>query len=122
MKSDSGAALYFAVKLDSRLREAFAMARPADKKYLDAPEFLQTFELGGDKWVGKVVAPGPSTVEAEDIQRNVSSILHRVAPQIRILPTMVKILVVQPTVAPEVIGAEEDIEDVADAGPYIADA
>lgn len=98
------------------------MAKPADKKYLDAPEFLQTLEVGGDKWVGKIVAPGPSTVEAEDIQRNVSSILHRVAPQIRVLPSMVKILVVQPTTKPEVIvSSESDLDALEDSGPYIAD-
>jgi hypothetical protein len=81
MKLDKGCALFFGTKIDSKLREGLALSKPGDKKYFDgsSDEFLRIMELGEEKdrerWIGKVIKPGPAVTEVDDIQRNILSIL-----------------------------------------------
>ena len=90
MKLDKGCALFFGTKIDSKLREGLALSKPGDKKYFDgsSEEFLRVFEIGDEKdkerWIGKIIKPGPAVTEVDDIQRNILSILRRVAPNARI--------------------------------------
>jgi hypothetical protein len=134
MKLDKATSLFFATKIDSKLREGLALSKPGDKKYFDgsSEEFLRVLEIGEEKdkerWVGKVIKPGPAVTEVDDIQRNILSILRRVAPNARISASAVKIFVLQGALgSPAVIDDEEDEEDKAgqDAldrtggGPYI---
>ena len=60
-------------------------------------EFLVRDEIGDDKdkerWIGKIIKPGPAVTEVDDIQRNLLSILRRVAPNARIPASAVKIFV-----------------------------
>src|ERR1700704_4907931 len=101
MKLDKGCALFFATKIDSKLREGLALSKPGDKKYFDgsSDEFLRVMEIGDDKdkerWIGKVIKAGPAVTEVDDIQRNILSILRRVAPNARIPASAVKIFVLQ---------------------------
>jgi hypothetical protein len=130
MKLDKSCALFFATKIDSKLREGLALSKPGDKKYFDgsSEEFLRILEIGDEKdrerWVGKMIKPGPAVTEVDDIQRNVLSILRRVAPNARIPASAVKIFVLQgATVAASQVIDDESEADIADApassGPYI---
>ena len=127
MKLDKGCALFFGTKIDSKLREGLALSKPGDKKYFDgsSDEFLRVIEIGDDKdkerWIGKVIKAGPAVTEVDDIQRNILSILRRVAPNARIPASAVKIFVLQgATAAPAVIDDEaEEVEDAGSSGPYI---
>lgn len=129
MKLDKSTSLFFATKIDSKLREGLALSKPGDKKYFDgsSEDFLRVMEIGDEKdkerWIGKIIKPGPSVTEVDDIQRNILSILRRIAPNARIAASAVKIFVLQGAlVSPAVIDDEvdgEDVEVVGSAGPYI---
>ena len=128
MKLDKSCALFFGTKIDSKLREGLALSKPGDKKYFDgsSDEFLRVIEIGDDKdkerWIGKVIKAGPAVTEVDDIQRNILSILRRVAPNARIPASAVKIFVLQgTTAAPAVIDDEgEELDDATpSSGPYI---
>ena len=130
MKLDKSTSLFFATKIDSKLREGLALSKPGDKKYFDgsSEEFLRVMEIGDDKdkerWIGKIIKPGPAVTEVDDIQRNILSILRRVAPNARIPASAVKIFVLQggATIAQAVIddeGEEGDELEPGTSGPYI---
>src|SRR3954447_26574960 len=101
MKLDKTTSLFFATKIDSKLREGLALSKPGDKKYFDgsSEEFLRVLEIGDEKdrerWIGKVIKPGPAVTEVDDIQRNIISILRRIAPNARVPISSVKIFVLQ---------------------------
>src|SRR5678815_787596 len=103
------------------------MSKPGDKKYFDgsSEEFLRIMEIGDEKdkerWIGKVIKAGTAVTEVDDIQRNILSILRRVAPNARIPASAVKIFVLQGALsAPAVIDDEEgEEESVGSSGPYI---
>ncbi|MBT8492413.1 MAG: hypothetical protein KJO07_05090, partial [Deltaproteobacteria bacterium] len=107
--------LFFGCRIDSKLREALALAKPGDRKYFEDPEagFLRIVEMPrpdrerNDKYIGKAIKAGMGCGDIEDIQRNVVSILRRIAPEIRTNPGSVKIFVVDDSVPDEVIKAEE---------------
>jgi hypothetical protein len=130
MKLDKGCALFFCTKIDSKLREGLALSKPGDKKYFDgsSEEFLRILELGDDKdrerWIGKVIKPGPAVTEVDDIQRNILSILRRVAPNARIPSSAVKIFVLQGAAATaqvidDVEEGDDELADASSGGPYI---
>ena len=130
MKLDKACSLFFGTKIDSKLREGLALSKPGDKKYFDgsSEEFLRVIEIGDEKdrerWVGKVIKPGPAVTEVDDIQRNILSILRRVAPNARIPASAVKIFVlqgahVQPAVIDDEIEGEVIDDVVSGSGPYI---
>jgi len=128
MKLDKSCSLFFGTKVDSKLREGLALSKQGDKKYFDgsSEEFLRVLEIGDDKdkerWIGKVIKPGPAVTEVDDIQRNIISILRRVAPNARIPASAIKIFVLQgATAAAQVIDDEEgdDVEEGGSSGPYI---
>jgi len=129
MKLDKTCSLFFATKIDSKLREGLALSKPGDKKYFDgsSEEFLRVMEIGDEKdkerWIGKIIKPGPAVTEVDDIQRNVLSILRRVAPNARIPASAVKIFVLQgANAAAQVIDDEpegEELEEAGSSGPYI---
>ena len=130
MKIDKSCGLFFGTKIDSKLREGLALSKPGDKKYFDgsSDEFLRVMEIGDDKdkerWIGKVIKPGPAVTEVDDIQRNIISILRRVAPNARIPASAVKIFVLHGmNASAQVIDDEPEGEEVDEeagsSGPYI---
>ncbi len=127
MKLDKTCSLFFATKIDSKLREGLALSKPGDKKYFDgsSEDFLRVLEIGDEKdkerWIGKAIKPGPAVTEVDDIQRNVISILRRIAPNARIPASAVKIFVLQGAnvTAAVIDDGEEGDEEVEGSGPYI---
>lgn len=127
MKLDKTCSLFFATKIDSKLREGLALSKPGDKKYFDgtSEDFLRVLEIGDEKdkerWIGKVIKPGPAVTEIDDIQRNILSILRRVAPNARIPQSAVKIFVLQGANATsQIIDDEPEGDDAVEgSGPYI---
>ena len=109
--------LFFGCKIDSKLRDALANAKPGDRKYFEDPnsEFLRILEVGEEKWIGKLAKGGSGVNDVEDIQRNIISILRRIAPNIRLTSASVKIFAAIEAVAkPELAPAAS-----SDGGPYI---
>lgn len=125
MKLDKTCSLFFATKIDSKLREGLALSKPGDKKYFDgsSEDFLRILEIGDEKdkerWIGKAIKPGPAVTEVDDIQRNVISILRRVAPNARIPASAVKIFVLQGATAVSAVIDDEPDEEGESDGPYI---
>ncbi len=122
MKLDKTCSLFFGTKIDSKLREALSQAKPGDKKYFDgtSDEFLRILELPDEKWIGKIIKPGPVVTEVDDIQRNIVSIMRRVAPGGRVSASGIRIFVLQGVVGSAVIDDEDEVGVEAGAsGPYI---
>lgn len=94
MNIDKSCSLFFCVKIDSKLRDALENAKPGDRRYFEDEnsEFLRICQVGEkEKWIGKVVKGGVGANDVEDIQRNVVSILRRIAVGTRISPSSVKV-------------------------------
>lgn len=125
MRIDKTCQLFFGCKIDSKLNDALANAKPGDRRYFEDPEspFLRIVNVGADeRWIGKVVKGGPGVTEVEDIQRNVVSILRRIAPDIRRSPSTVKIFAIDETAEQDTAddGGKKDDKDRGSSGPYIA--
>lgn len=124
MKLVKDSRLFFGLKIDSKLREALAQAKPGDRRYFEDPEseFLRICEVGEEKWIGKVVPAGLNVTEVDDIQRNIISILRRIAPDVRKPASLVKIFAMEGATARPITDAESaDTEETESDGPYIAD-
>jgi hypothetical protein len=121
MKLDKTTSLFFGTKIDSKLREALSQAKPGDKKYFDgsSDEFLRILELPDEKWIGKVIKPGPVVTEVDDIQRNIVSIMRRVAPGGRVSASSIRIFVLQGVLGTAVIDDEGEEVEAGASGPYI---
>jgi hypothetical protein len=84
MRLDPERHLFFGFKVDSKLRDALAQATPGDKQYFaDGSPYLCVLSNGTEHWIGKVVDAPIAPSEVEDIQRNVISILNRIAAGVR---------------------------------------
>ena len=112
---DKACKLFFGTKIDSKLREGLAQAKPGDRRYFEDPEseFLRIVTVEEEKWIGKVVKGGLPSNGVEDVQRNVSSILRRIAPNVRISAGSIKIFAVGPDVP------ETKEPEPREPGPYI---
>jgi hypothetical protein len=93
------AKLFFGFKIDGKMREALAQATPGDRRYFDDPAspYLRVLSNGDEQWIGKLVDGGIAPSEVEDIQRNVISILNRVAPGGRHSPSAMRVFSVDDT-------------------------
>ena len=132
MKLDKACSLFFGTKIDSKLREGLALSKAGDKKYFDgsSEDFLRVLEIGDEKdrerWIGKVIKPGPAVTEVDDIQRNIISILRRIAPNARVPISSVKIFVLQgagvntsAVIDDELDENDTSQDEVGGRGPYI---
>jgi hypothetical protein len=99
MKLDQMTSLFYAIKIDGRLRDALATAKLSARPYFDGSteEFLRIVAVGtgkhAERWIGKIVSPGPSAGELEDVQRNILSILRRIAPDVHVPATALRLFV-----------------------------
>jgi hypothetical protein len=125
MKLDKASPLFFGCKIDSKLREGLAQCKPGDRKYFEgeSEEFLRVLQFEEERWIGKIVKGGLVVTEVDDIQRNIISILRRIAPGVRHSPSAVKIFVLTGAASPTAVSADDE-EDAGDepvsSGPYIA--
>ena len=101
MRLDPTGKLFFGLKIDSKMREALAQATPGDRRYFEDPDspYLRVLSNGDEQWIGKLVDGGIAPGEVEDIQRNVISILNRIAPAARHSPSNMRIFCVDPAPA-----------------------
>jgi len=122
MKLDKTCALFFGTKIDSKLREALSQCKPGDRRYFegDTDEFLRVLEVAEEKWIGKVVKGGSAVTEVDDIQRNIVSIMRRIAPNARVSASSVKMFVLQTSAVPAVEDEPENDDGPSSSGPYIA--
>lgn len=120
MELNKDGQLFFGCKVDSKMREALALAKPGDRKYFegDGSEFLQICTAGEARWIGKTLKGGIHTGEVEDIVRNLISILRRISPEIRIATNAVKLFPVAAEQISELPIAAESPAGSND-GPYI---
>jgi hypothetical protein len=109
--------LFLGLKIDSKLREALAHATPGDKRYFEdaTSQFLRVLSNGDEQWIGKVIDGGIPPGDIDDVQRNVLSILNRIAPGSRHSASSLRIFTVDdtPGIAPSVVTsrhAERDAE------------
>ena len=125
MKIDKSCPLFFGCKIDSKLREALAQAKPGDRRYFDDPngEFLRVLSFEDERWIGKVMGGGVQVSDVEDIQRNVVSILRRIAPNVRTSPSSIRIFAVaaegEAVIADDHEPPESDEVGEKGEGPYI---
>lgn len=91
MKIDPNAKLFFGMKIDSQMREAMANANPGDRRYFEDDQYLRILPVGEEQWIGKMVDAALPPGQVEDIQRNVISILNRIAPGGRHSPSAMRI-------------------------------
>jgi hypothetical protein len=121
MNLDKSGQLFFGCKIDSKLRDALNQAKPSERRYFEGAggsEFLTICDFADEEqWIGKVIEGGLSVTEVEDIQRNVVSILRRIATEIRIPASSIKIFVIEPQRESERTDASTSRES---RGPYIA--
>ena len=56
MELDKPRQLFFGCKIDSKLREALAQAKPGDRRYFEEPDsqFLRICSFGEERWIGLV--------------------------------------------------------------------
>jgi hypothetical protein len=85
MRLNPSGKLFIGIRIDNKLREALAQATPGDQHYFKDPNspYLCVLPQADDQWIGKVLEGGLPPGDLEDIQRNVLSILSRVAPGVR---------------------------------------
>lgn len=123
MKLDKEKSFFFGCKIDSKMREALALARPGDRKYFehtgDSTEFLQIVSTGEENWIGKVLKGGMSVTAIDDIQRNIISILRRISPTIRTKPSAIKIYLAEDNGGVAEVSKEEVVDSSSSSGPYI---
>jgi len=121
MRLDKTCKLFFGCKIDSKLREALAQAKPGDRRYFEDPDspFLRLCRFGDERWIGKVMDPGLNVTEVEDIQRNVLSILRRIAPEVRKSPSTVKVFALSDEVEEKADIEPDEPSAPPSNGPYI---
>ncbi len=121
MTLDKTCKLFFGCKIDSKLREALAQAKPGDRRYFEDPDspFLRLCRFGEERWIGKVMDPGLNVTEVEDIQRNVLSILRRIAPDVRKSPSTVKVYALAEDAEEKAEIEPEQKGSPSSDGPYI---
>jgi hypothetical protein len=119
MKLNKGEQLFFGCKIDSKLREALSQAKPGDRRYFEDPasEFLRVCQVADERWIGKVVGGGVAVNDVDDIQRNVISILRRIAPNVRTSASSIRIFACEAAdLVPQIVddGATGTGEDALD--------
>jgi hypothetical protein len=85
--------IFIGFKADNNLRQHLESLNEFDKQYFSPEDstFLRVCRVGEDIYVGKLVHESLTTDRVEDIRRNVVSIMHKIASEVR-LPTNLKIL------------------------------
>ena len=121
MKLNKVEQLFLGCKIDSKLNDALTNAKPGDRRYFEDPDkpFLRICTVGEERWIGKIVKAGPGVTEVEDIQRNIISILRRIAPEVRRAPSTVKIFAVDEAADEDLVEPKKD-DGRQSSGPYIA--
>jgi hypothetical protein len=86
------APVFIGFKASRALRHLIESLSDIQKAYIasDDSAFLQSHEIGGDLYIGKLVHEAVSTDRVDDIRRNILSILRKLGPVVP-LPTTMRI-------------------------------
>jgi hypothetical protein len=120
MKLDKLTSLFFAVRVESRLRDALATCKPGVRRYFDGitDEYLRILWIDdgrdSERWLGKIVSPGPTLSQLEDAQRNLLSILRRIAPDIHVSASAIHVFVLHGVQGRIYVGDEPETQDDSD--------
>ena len=73
--------LFVGVRIDNKLRDAFANCEQRNKVYFDGSDerYLKVLRAVEDSYVGKIIDPGVTAVSMDDLKRNILSILARIS-------------------------------------------
>lgn len=116
MRIDKDRKLFFGCRLDSALREALGMVPAHERHYFEAKSeetpYLRILRVANEQWIGKIVDGGVGTVEVEDLQRNVLSILRRLCPDVRVAPSGIRIFSITDEPAVDVIDDSPSTDDL----------
>ena len=88
--------IFIGLKVDSKLRESLHFCPPGGRKYFEdaSDDFLKVCIHENEKWLGKVVKGGLGVNDVSNLERNVISILRRIAPSVRNTSASLKIFAV----------------------------
>jgi len=118
MRLDKTTALFYAIRVDGKLKDALVLAKASSRRYFDGSslEFLRIVDVpngkdGVERWIGKVVEPGPGVGELEDVQRNVLSILRRIAPDLHVSPAAARLFVLHGVDGRSIVSDEPETVD-----------
>lgn len=117
MKLDKLTSLFYAVRVDTKLRDAIATCKPGVRQYFDgiSDDYLHIVSIGtgkdSERWLGKIVPPGPTIAQLEDVQRNLVSIVRRIAPDLYVAPSTIHVFVIHGVSGRIFVGDEPDTDE-----------
>jgi hypothetical protein len=117
MKLDKTTSLFYAIQINSRLRDALVASTLSAKHYFNgtSDDYLRIIDVGTGKdtqrWLGKVVSPGPTIEELGDVHRNLLSIMRRVAPDFYLAPNALRLFVLHGVDGKLFVGDEPSTTD-----------
>jgi hypothetical protein len=127
------APVFIGFKASRALRHVLDSLSDVQKAYVSSDDsaFLQSFEIAGDLYIGKLVQEAVSTDRVDDIRRNILSILRKLGPVVP-LPTAMRIFACRaekegtvPAVAIAAVSGDEmdspssDPETATDSDAYL---
>ena len=85
---------FLGLKINSKLYEGLDKSNPCDKYYFQEnnPEFLQIVSVDEHKYIGKFIEQGSELKRIEDICLNITSIIHKLCPDITISTDSIRVL------------------------------
>ena len=85
---------FLGLKITSKLQEGLDKSNPCNKYYFqdNNPDFLQIVSVDADKYIGKFIEQGSEYRHIEDICRNITSIIHKLCPEIKITVDTIRVL------------------------------
>jgi hypothetical protein len=111
------APIFIGFKASRALRHLLESLTDIQKAYVasDDSAFLQSYEIGGDLYIGKLIQEAVSTDRVDDIRRNILSILRKLGPVVP-LPTAMRIFSCRAAIdggVPAAAVAAGDVDDLA---------
>lgn len=85
---------FLGLKINPKLQEGLDKSNPCNKFYFqdNNPDFLQIVSVDEDKYIGKFIEQGSEYKHIEDICRNITSIIHKLCPDIAVSVDAIRVL------------------------------
>lgn len=86
--------LIIGVKIDPKLQEALDHCPPNYQIYFqDNSEYLQIYNINGERILGKKLKPGMNREIFEDYLKNIKSIIKKICPQYSLPESEIKVYI-----------------------------